>query len=160
MSALSALAAEGGEQSVPLAFCILTPASWAAQDRAWLRDNVASDGDAVVPQRDEPFPLSVVPDEVVTHLVAAPTLVETQRLALARHATQVVVHQGYYTLSNHVATRLSGREGFARFDPVAGQLVPGPPGAPPRRGLQERDLFSEDMWSGWRVSDEPGHAGR
>lgn len=135
MSALSALAAEAGDggAAVPVAFCILTPASWARQDRRWLRDNVAQDGsNRVVPQEDEPYPPSVVPDGTVTHVVEEPTLVEMQGRALARHATQVVVHEGYYALSNHVTARLSGREGFARFDPLAGQLMPvPPPGAPP-----------------------------
>jgi N-acetyl-1-D-myo-inositol-2-amino-2-deoxy-alpha-D-glucopyranoside deacetylase len=135
MSALAFLAEESGGAVGPLAFCILTPASWAAQDRAWLCDNVLPDAGTVLPPRNGPFPLSVVPDEKVTHLVEEPTLVEKQRLALARYATQVVVHEGYFTLSNHIATRLSGREGFARFDPVAGRLVPAIPGAPPRGGL-------------------------
>jgi hypothetical protein len=62
-----------------------------------------------------------------------PTLVEMQARALARHATQVVVHEGYYSLSNHLAFRLSGREGFAQFDPVSRQLVMARPSvcAPP-----------------------------
>jgi N-acetyl-1-D-myo-inositol-2-amino-2-deoxy-alpha-D-glucopyranoside deacetylase len=140
MMALAALTAEGEADSdrvsAPIAFCILTPAGWAAQDRAWLRDNVVPDGsNCIVPQQDEPYPPSVVPDEMVTHVVEEPTMVERQSRALAEHATQVVVYEGYYALSNHVASRLSGREGFARFDPVAGQLVPARPGAPPYRGL-------------------------
>jgi N-acetyl-1-D-myo-inositol-2-amino-2-deoxy-alpha-D-glucopyranoside deacetylase len=126
MSALSELAAESeaGGVDPPVAYCILTPASWASQDRSWLRDNVISQGPGcVVPQQDEPYPPSVVPDDIVTHVVQEPTLVGIQSRALAEHATQVVVYQGYYSLSNHVVTRLGGREGFARFDPVAGHLV-------------------------------------
>ena len=145
MAALSMLAAEAAGAPVPLAFCILTPASWAAQDRAWLHGHVVTGPDTLVPARDDPFPPSVVPDETVTHLVEEPTLVETQSLALARHATQVVVRDGYYTLSNHVVSRLSGREGFARFDPVAGRLVPAAPGTPPRAGLLGNGLFNEGM---------------
>jgi hypothetical protein len=39
-------------------------------------------------------------------------------------------------LSNQVAVRLSGREGFARFDPVAGHLEPAArTGAPRYDGL-------------------------
>jgi N-acetyl-1-D-myo-inositol-2-amino-2-deoxy-alpha-D-glucopyranoside deacetylase len=64
-----------------------------------------------------------VADDIVTHVVTEPTLVGIQSRALAEHATQVVVYQGYYTLSNNIVSRLGGREGFARFDPVAGQLV-------------------------------------
>jgi N-acetyl-1-D-myo-inositol-2-amino-2-deoxy-alpha-D-glucopyranoside deacetylase len=126
MSALSELAAESeaGGVDPPVAYCILTPASWASQDRSWLRDNVISQGPGcVVPQQDEPYPPSVVPDDIVTHVVQEPTLVGIQSRALAEHATQVVVYQGYYSLSNNIVTRLGGREGFARFDPVAGHLV-------------------------------------
>jgi N-acetyl-1-D-myo-inositol-2-amino-2-deoxy-alpha-D-glucopyranoside deacetylase len=72
---------------------------------------------------------------MVTHLVEEPTVVGMQSRALAEHATQVVVHDGYYSLSNHIVSRLSGREGFAQFDPVAGRLIPATPGAPPQRGL-------------------------
>jgi N-acetyl-1-D-myo-inositol-2-amino-2-deoxy-alpha-D-glucopyranoside deacetylase len=138
MSALATLAAQAGPgaESVPVAFCILTPASWASQDRRWLYDKVVCDGpNGVVLQQDEPYPPSVVPDETVTHVVEEPTLVEMQSRALAEHATQVLVYDGYYTLSNHIAARLAGREGFAQFDPVAGHLVPAAPGASPVKGL-------------------------
>ena len=138
MAALASLAVGGDGVAgvVPAAFCILTPAGWASQDRAWLHDNVLPDGSGcIVLQQDEPYPPSVVPDEAVTHGVEEPTMVAIQSRALACHATQVVVHDGYYELSNHIATRLSGREGFARFDPVAGHLVPAPPGAARRSGL-------------------------
>jgi N-acetyl-1-D-myo-inositol-2-amino-2-deoxy-alpha-D-glucopyranoside deacetylase len=138
MSALSILAAEAaaGGAAAPAAYCILTPAGWASQDRAWLRDNVVSPGpNRVVPQQDEPYPPSVVPDDTVTHMVQEPALVGIQSRALAEHATQVIVYEGYYALSNHITSRLSGREGFAQFDPVAGRLVPRTPGAPNRSGL-------------------------
>jgi len=125
----SATPAEGAP--VPTVYCILTPQSWASQDRGWLLDNAASIGtNCVVLQQDAPYPPSVVGDEVVTHVVDEPALVEKQSRALAEHKTQVTVYEGYYVLSNHIATRLAGREGFARFDPVAGCLVPGVPGAP------------------------------
>jgi N-acetyl-1-D-myo-inositol-2-amino-2-deoxy-alpha-D-glucopyranoside deacetylase len=137
MSALSMIAAEAEAEGLdgPAAFCILTPAGWAAQDRQWLYDNVTPDARCVLPQQDEPFPPSVVPDETVTHVVEEPALVEIQSRALAHHGTQVVVHKGYYTLSNHIASRLSGREGFAQFDPVAGHLIEGTPGASRHSGL-------------------------
>jgi N-acetyl-1-D-myo-inositol-2-amino-2-deoxy-alpha-D-glucopyranoside deacetylase len=143
MSALSLLAGEAEVDGLapPLAFCILTPASWAAQDRAWLHDNVVSDANCVVLEQDDPFPPSVVPDGIVTHIVEEPTLVEMQSKALAQHATQVVVHDGYYTLSNHIASRLSGREGFAAFDPVAGHLLAVTSGRPPEHGLLTKDLL-------------------
>jgi len=141
MSALSALSAApplagADRMAVPAAFCILTARSWASQDRLWLQANVASTSSScVVLQQDAPYPPSVVSDEVVTHLVDEPALVETQSRALAEHRTQVTVHEGYYVLSNHIAARLSGREGFARFDPVAGHLVPAALGALRRTGL-------------------------
>jgi N-acetyl-1-D-myo-inositol-2-amino-2-deoxy-alpha-D-glucopyranoside deacetylase len=130
MSALSSIS------RVPAVYCILTPRAWASQDRLWLRANVAPGGSiAVVPSQDAPYPPSVVSDEIVTHAVDEPTMVETQSLALAEHRTQVMVHEGYYVLSNHLAARLSGREGFARFDPATGQLVPAVPGARRHTGL-------------------------
>ena len=144
MSALSALPALAEPDGVagPVAYCILTPRSWATQDRAWLRDNVVLNDDVastrsnyVVPQQDAPYPPSVVSDEIVTHVVEEPALVDLQSRALAQHATQVSVHDGYYTLSNHIASRLPGREGFARFDPITGQLVRGALGAPRHTGL-------------------------
>jgi N-acetyl-1-D-myo-inositol-2-amino-2-deoxy-alpha-D-glucopyranoside deacetylase len=117
--------------AVPTVYCILTPQSWASQDRGWLLDRAASIGsNYVVLQQDAPYPPSVVGDEVVTHVVDEPALVATQSRALAEHKTQVRVYEGYYVLSNHIANRLSGREGFARFDPGAGRLVHGVPGAP------------------------------
>jgi len=144
MSALSTLATEAGADPavVPAAFCILTPRSWAAQDRAWLRDKMAhcdleasSNASCIVPRPDEPYPPSVVPDETVTHVLEEPALVELQSRALSRYATQVIVYEGFYALSNHVTTRLSGREGFARFDPVAGALLAVAPGTPRYAGL-------------------------
>ena len=144
MSALSTLSTEAGADPVvvPVAFCILTPRNWAAQDRAWLRDKVAlrdleasDNASCIVLRQDEPYPPSVVPDETVTHVVEEPTLVEMQSRALSRYATQVIVYEGFYALSNHVTVRLSGREGFARFDPVAGCLLPAAPGAPRYGGL-------------------------
>jgi N-acetyl-1-D-myo-inositol-2-amino-2-deoxy-alpha-D-glucopyranoside deacetylase len=147
MSALSALTAEAEAEglTVPVAFCILVPKSWASQDRAWLHDNVVLDADSasniancVVLQQDDPYPPSVVSDEIVTHVVhdlADSAMVERQSRALAQHVTQVIVYEGYYALSNRIATRLSGREGFAQFDPVAGRLVPAAPNAPRYHGL-------------------------
>jgi N-acetyl-1-D-myo-inositol-2-amino-2-deoxy-alpha-D-glucopyranoside deacetylase len=118
------------DAALPAVYCILTPQSWASQDRGWLLDREALIGsNYVVLQQDAPYPPSVVGDEVVTRVVDEPALVEIQSRALAEHKTQVTVCEGYYVLSNHIATRLSGREGFARFDPVAGRLVPGAPGA-------------------------------
>jgi N-acetyl-1-D-myo-inositol-2-amino-2-deoxy-alpha-D-glucopyranoside deacetylase len=82
----------------------------------------------------------VVPDEVVTHEVVRPDLVSVQAAALAAHETQVRVLDGYYALSNDVAARLPGREGFAQVDlhtgrPLVGGSGGSVAGAGSRRGL-------------------------
>jgi len=148
MSALSALATEeeargdGDGLVMPAVYCILTPQSWATQDRAWLHDNVVRNDDAasigsscVVLPKDAPYPPSVVSDEIVTHIVEEPALVDIQSRALAQHGTQVSVYDGYYALSNHIAVRLCGREGFARFDPVRRELLPSGRDVPRHTGL-------------------------
>ena len=168
MAAMAALTAEAETEAdraaVPLVYCILTPQSWASQDRAWLRDqvvlrhsvgrddslgrdastapsdHVATSPSCVVLPPDAPYPPSVVSDELVTHVVDEPALVEVQSRALARHTSQVSVYDGFYALSNHIAVRLSGREGFARFNPVAGDLVPAVHGAPWHNGLLNDSL--------------------
>ncbi len=97
-------------------FEILTPRSWAQEDRAWLREHV-SDPALTIPGEDDPFAPSVVPDELVTHVVVDPSVVRRQAHALQAHATQVKVGDGYFALSNHIAARLGGREGFRRLEP-------------------------------------------
>ena len=60
----------------------------------------------------------------MTHEVVEPTLVAVQARALRAHATQVTVDGETYALSNDIAARLSGREGYARLDPATGEPVP------------------------------------
>ena len=141
MLALSALAGADGVD-LPALYCILTPQGWATEDRTWLHDNVGVNKDVasarstcVVLDRDAPYPPSVVSDETVTHVVEEHALVDIQSRALAQHATQVSLYDGYYALSNHIAVRLSGREGFARYDPVRGDPLASAPGAPRHTGL-------------------------
>jgi N-acetyl-1-D-myo-inositol-2-amino-2-deoxy-alpha-D-glucopyranoside deacetylase len=62
-----------------------------------------------------------VPDDVVTHAVVDPAVLPTQVRALRFHETQVVVGEGWYALSNHVVSRLAGREGYARLDAATGR---------------------------------------
>ena len=57
--------------------------------------------------------------------------------ALRAHATQVVVGDGWFALSNDIVSRLPGREGYARMDPRSGSLAPSPGTARP--GLLEAD---------------------
>ena len=91
------------------------------EDRRWLAEHVPADRGLVVPGPDDPFASSVVPDEVVTHRVVDPSVVPVQARALLAHETQVVVGEGWYALSNHVVSRLAGREGFARLDAATGR---------------------------------------
>ena len=66
--------------------------------------------------------------------------------ALRHHATQVTVGADgcTYALSNDIAARLSGREGFALLDPRTGRLVtpPSPGGA---TGTRRTDLLEETL---------------
>lgn len=115
--------AVAGAAHPPVLYAVLTPLSWAVEDRAWLAEHVPADRGLVVPGDGDPFFPSVVPDEVVTHHVVDPAVVPVQMRALTHHETQVVVGEGWYALSNHVVARLAGREGFARLDPSTGRPV-------------------------------------
>ncbi|HYN68256.1 MAG TPA: N-acetyl-1-D-myo-inositol-2-amino-2-deoxy-alpha-D-glucopyranoside deacetylase [Ornithinibacter sp.] len=106
---------------VPVLYAVLTPLSWAVEDRAWLAEHVPTDRALVVPEEGDPFPSQVVPDEVVTHTVVDPSVVPVQSRALRCHETQVVVGEGWYALSNRVVSRLAGREGYALIDPATGR---------------------------------------
>ncbi|MFK5646585.1 N-acetyl-1-D-myo-inositol-2-amino-2-deoxy-alpha-D-glucopyranoside deacetylase [Ornithinimicrobium sp. LYQ121] len=106
----------------PLLYVVLVPRSWAREDRSWLAAHVPprttgpAGGVAVVPAPDDPFPPAVVDDGLVTHAVVDPGALPRQVAALREQPTQVTVHDGWYTLSNDVAARLPGREGFARWE--------------------------------------------
>ena len=115
--------AVAGAAHPPVLYAVLTPLSWAVEDRAWLAEHVPVDRGLVVPGDGDPFFPSVVPDEVVTHRVVDPSVVPVQVRALTHHATQVVLGEGWFALSNHVVARLAGREGFARLDPSSGRTV-------------------------------------
>ncbi|HET7476645.1 MAG TPA: N-acetyl-1-D-myo-inositol-2-amino-2-deoxy-alpha-D-glucopyranoside deacetylase [Dermatophilaceae bacterium] len=109
--------------AAPPALGVVTPLSWAREDRAWLAGHVREPGVTVLGE-DAAYPPSVVPDEVVTHAVADPAVVPLQAQALRAHATQVSVFDGFYALSNAIAARLSGREAYARLDPATGEFAP------------------------------------
>ena len=119
---------------------ILTPVGWAREDRAWLcsadpalldttewwrqQDLGASGADApspprlVLPAADDPFPPSVVDDDLVTHVVHDDAARSAQNAALRAHATQVIVaSEDVHALSNLAAVRTTGREGFRQVDP-------------------------------------------
>lgn len=113
----------------PRLFITQTPRSWALEDRQWLRAMCSAqflhDTGFVVPQPDDAYPPSVVDDAAVTNAVIDPEAVTQQIAALRAHRTQVSVADEVYALSNDIAARLSGREGYACFDPASGRSVPG-----------------------------------
>jgi N-acetyl-1-D-myo-inositol-2-amino-2-deoxy-alpha-D-glucopyranoside deacetylase len=123
------------EPERPTLYAVLTPRSWALEDRAWLAEHVPASAGWRVPAPGDPFPPSVVDDGAVTHEVIDPGAVPAQEDALRAHRTQVSVGERCYALSNDIAARLSGREGFALLDPETGALVPPPAGAPRRTSL-------------------------
>lgn len=107
----------------PALYVTLTPVTWAREDRRWLAENVRS-AQVEVPTVDAAYPPSVVDDVLVTTVVEDPDAVGVQSEALTCHRTQVSVHDGYFALSNRIASRLSGREGYARVNAATGQLLP------------------------------------
>ena len=70
----------------------------------------------------------MVPDTLVPRVVQDAEGARRQAAAMRAHATQIVVEDGWFTLSNLVAARLSGREGYAPLDPRTGLVRPGPAG--------------------------------
>lgn len=116
-----AAAGDSASSSRPLLYVVLTPRSWVEEDRAWLAEHVPpgttspAGGQVSIPAADDPFPPGVVDDDVVTHAVEDPAALQRQLRALREHPTQVSVHDGWFTLSNDIAARLAGREGFARW---------------------------------------------
>jgi N-acetyl-1-D-myo-inositol-2-amino-2-deoxy-alpha-D-glucopyranoside deacetylase len=104
---------------------ILTPRTWAHEDRAWLHSADPSayalpDGEAplVLPAAGDPFPPSVVDDRLVTHIVEDADARAVQNDALRAHATQVIVaSEDVHALSNRIAARTTAREGFRQVDP-------------------------------------------
>ena len=122
---------------------ILTPVGWAREDRDWLAVAtpavLATDAwwhhpdlggvapglegspaapSLVLPAADAPFPPSVVEDEHVSHVVCDDAARAVKNDALRAHATQVLVaSDDVHALSNLVAVRTTGREGFRQVDP-------------------------------------------
>ena len=110
--------------SAPVLFVTLTPRSWVVEDREWLASHVPPGTGYAVPSPADAVAPSVVDDAIVTHAVVDPGVVERQQEALRSHATQVVVGDGWFALSNDVASRLAGREGYAVMDPATGEVLP------------------------------------
>ena len=110
----------------PALYAVLTPRSWAREDREWLAAHPELTGEWSVPAVDGDYPPSVVADPLVTHAVQDPEALPVQREALSQHVTQVTVRGDVYALSNDIAARLAGREGFARLDPATGEVAAPP----------------------------------
>lgn len=116
--------ADMDEGSRPALFGTFTPRSWAQEDREVLAvtDEVRGLGWSL-PTGD--FPPSVVADAIVTHAVVDEEARERQAGALRHHRTQVTLGpSNTYALSNDIAARLSGREGYARLDVATGEPLP------------------------------------
>lgn len=125
------------ETEQPALYAVQTPRSWAREDRAWLAGHpVPREQGWRVLGADEPFPASVVPDLIVTRAVVDADAIPRQAAALRHHRTQVTVVDGCYALSNGIAARLSGREGFVRLDPTIGHPAPAGPDDAAGRGAQ------------------------
>ncbi|HYO86397.1 MAG TPA: PIG-L family deacetylase [Dermatophilaceae bacterium] len=134
-------------QHRPELFAVVTPHSWAVEDRAWVRTHCrpGEDQDLLLPP-NEPFPPSVVADDLVTHaVIGTPEDLAARDAALREHRTQVTVRQGCYTLSNRILARLAIREGYLRWDPVSGRPAGRPAG----------DVVSFAGISGASVQDGP-----
>lgn len=116
--------------SPPPAYAVLTPASWVDEDRLWLRQQVSADG-IRIPAADDPVTASTVPDAQVPIVIADAEGARRQEAAMRAHATQITVHDGWFTLSNKLAARLAGREGYAPLDPHTGRIL----SAPARQGF-------------------------
>lgn len=111
----------------PVLYAPLTPRSWAESDRAWLATAPGLPTSWRVPSASEPYIGQVSDDATVTHAVVSDRALVAQRAALACHRTQVSLAPSgvdAYALSNDVAARLSGREGYAALDPSTGRALP------------------------------------
>ncbi|HET8767184.1 MAG TPA: N-acetyl-1-D-myo-inositol-2-amino-2-deoxy-alpha-D-glucopyranoside deacetylase [Pedococcus sp.] len=118
----AAVASLPAHEQPPL-YAVLTPQSWAREDREWLAAHPELTVGWSVPPVDGGYPPSVVADPWVTHAVQDPQALPVQREALSQHVTQVTVRGDVYALSNDIAARLPGREGFARLDPRTGSIA-------------------------------------
>lgn len=108
----------------PALFGILTPRFWARAEREWLSRHVPAGQGWIVPAPGDDYPPSVVDDDVVTRSVLDVEAVASKFAALLAHETQVTMDDGWYALSNRVASSLGGYEGYARLDPGTGAPLP------------------------------------
>lgn len=96
------------------AYEVVVPRAWAQEDRRLVAQMTVADG-IIVPGPADPYPPSVV-DGGVDAVESGADALQRQIAALRAHRTQVSVYDGYYTLSNNRAARLSGREAYRRIE--------------------------------------------
>ncbi len=129
------VAATARLERVPALYTVVTPRSWIERDRRWVIENVRDPRWSLPSLEDEYLP-SAVDDAAVTHVVQGSALAWSRRDdALREHRTQVRVHDGWFTLSNDIATRLSQAEAFIRIHPGTGEPYP-----PPAEGAEPGPL--------------------
>ncbi|SHH47346.1 N-acetyl-1-D-myo-inositol-2-amino-2-deoxy-alpha-D-glucopyranoside deacetylase [Jatrophihabitans endophyticus] len=107
---------------------------WTATPRSVLtRGHDAARGRPDVPFESPAVPAFGVPDDVVTTVIDASAHAAAKRAGLRAHATQILVHDDFFALSNRIAREIDGVEHF--------RLVAGASGDRDEHG-HERDLFA------------------
>lgn len=97
---------------------ILTPRSWADEDRGWAQGASPAAYGLVAPATDDPHPPSVVDDRLITLVVEDASTRPAKLAAMRAHATQILVPtEDLHALSNLIARRTTDREAFRRVDP-------------------------------------------
>jgi N-acetyl-1-D-myo-inositol-2-amino-2-deoxy-alpha-D-glucopyranoside deacetylase len=123
------------EERPTAAYVVVTPRSWAHEDRTWLASHVPAGSGLAVPSLDDPYHVSVVPDDHVTHVVVDSSVSALVAEAMAAHSTQVSVFGDHFCLSNLVAARVPGREAFMEVQPLSGEPLSGGSAGRWRNGL-------------------------
>jgi N-acetyl-1-D-myo-inositol-2-amino-2-deoxy-alpha-D-glucopyranoside deacetylase len=119
--------------SVPKMYWVVTPETVAQQHVLAL----AEPGNPFLPRpADGPAASMVMPDDTVTTVVDGSAFVTAKAAALRAHATQLLVDEPYFALSNRIGQLIAPVEYF--------RLIHGEPGAAGRRDAQgrETDLFA------------------
>lgn len=112
------------EDERPALWAVVTPYSEAVNDRAWAAAHTPRDRGLTFLLEDSPLPAGVVPDDAAPWRVAGPPAAWDRRdAALREHATQAIVGDGWFALSNRIVSRLVLAEWFAPLDPETGRLV-------------------------------------
>ena len=121
----------GGEPwQVAKVYWVRVPRSWAEDERRALPGLVPAS--MRLPEEGSTYPPVVVDDGQVSAVVDATPWLPAKAAALRAHATQVLVEEPCFALSNHVAHLLRGQEAF--------ELARGVPGAP--------DGWEDDLFAG------------